>query len=130
MVTASAPLVAYSTPPCTIVGCLGWHPSTAVGGSLGAALQKNNLDCFLARGIPGGDVKEFFCGLWLVTTELVYQGLAVCARPKCREDIGNADLGEFVTLLRETLDVILQGFSCCCQQPFKSQVLLGHTYVP
>jgi hypothetical protein len=24
--------------------------------------------------MPGGDVEEFFCGLWLVTAEVVYQG--------------------------------------------------------
>jgi hypothetical protein len=121
-------LIAPHLAPLSVV--LVGTPRPPLEAALALLYRKNNLDCFLARGIPGGDVKEFFCGLWLVTTELVYQGLAVCARPECREDIGNADLGEFVTLLRETLDVILQEFSCCCQQPFKSQGLSGHTYMP
>jgi hypothetical protein len=78
-----SPLVAFSTPPWTLVGCLGWRPWTATGGCLGAALHKNSPDCFLARGMPSGNVEEFFCGLWLVTTKLMYEGSAVCAGSEC-----------------------------------------------
>jgi hypothetical protein len=105
-----------STPPSTLVGYLGWHPSTAAGGRLGAALHKNSPDHFLARGMPGGDVEEFFCGLWLVKAELVYKGSIVCAGLEHRDDIGIADLGEFMTFLGDAPDVIPQG-------------LLGRTYV-
>jgi hypothetical protein len=72
-------------PPCTLVDCLGWCPPPPGHrwGHLGAALHENSHDRFVARGIPGGDVEEFFYGLSLVTAELMYQGLVVCARPEC-----------------------------------------------
>jgi hypothetical protein len=60
--------------------------------------------------MPSGDIKEFFCVLWLVTAELVYQGWVVCARPECQDDINAANLGELVTLSGEVPDVIPQGF--------------------
>jgi hypothetical protein len=44
------------------------------------ALYENGPDRFLSRSMPGGDVKEFLCGLWLVLTELVHQGSIVCSR--------------------------------------------------
>jgi hypothetical protein len=56
--------------------------------------------------MPSGDVEEFFCGLWLVTTELLYQGSTVCVGLERRDDIYVVDLGEFVTLLGEALNVI------------------------
>jgi hypothetical protein len=68
---------------------------------LSAALHKNSL---------GGNVEEYFYGLWLVTVKLVYQGLIVSVKPERRDDIGMADPGEFVTLSGEAPDVILQGF--------------------
>jgi hypothetical protein len=40
----------------------------------------------------------------------MHQDSAVCAGPQCRDDIDVTYLGEFVTLLRETLDVIMHGF--------------------
>jgi hypothetical protein len=61
--------------------------------------------------MPSGDVEKLLHGLWLVTAELVHQGSAVCARPECRNDFCVTDLGVFVTLSRETLDVDLQGFT-------------------
>jgi hypothetical protein len=60
--------------------------------------------------MPSGDVEEFFCGLWLVTTELLYQGSTVRVGLERRDDIYVIDLGEFMTLLGEALDVIPQGF--------------------
>jgi hypothetical protein len=51
---------------------------------LSAALHKNSL---------GGNVEEYFCGLWLVTVKLVYQGLIVSVKPERRDDIGMADPG-------------------------------------
>jgi hypothetical protein len=64
-------LVTSSTPPCTLVDCLGWHPPTTARGHLGAILHENSPDRLLARGMPGGDVEGFFCGIWLVTAELM-----------------------------------------------------------
>jgi hypothetical protein len=100
------PIVASSAPLCTLVGCLGRCAPTSAWGHLPAALQKNGPDCFLARGVPGGNVEELLNGLWLVTTELVHQGSTVCVRPERRDDVGVIDLGEFVTLLGEARDII------------------------
>jgi hypothetical protein len=66
------PLVASGTPLCTLVGCFGRCPPTAAWSHLLAVLHKNGPDRFLARGVPGGDVEEFFHGLWLVTADLVH----------------------------------------------------------
>jgi uncharacterized protein (DUF3820 family) len=104
------PLVASGVPLCTLVCCLGLRPLTAARGRLLADLHENSPDCFLARGVPSGDVEELLHGLWLVTAELVHQGSTVCVRPERRDDIGVTDLGEFMTLLRETLDITPQGF--------------------
>jgi hypothetical protein len=60
--------------------------------------------------VPGGDVEEFLHGLWLVMAELMHQRSTVHARPECRDDVGIADLGEFMALSRETPDVVPQGF--------------------
>jgi hypothetical protein len=87
------PLVASSTPPCTLIGCLGWCSPTVARGRLGIALHDNSPDSFLARGMLGGDVEKFFCGHWLVMAELLYQGSTVCAGPERRDDIGVAVLG-------------------------------------
>jgi hypothetical protein len=105
------PLVASGVPLCTLVCCLGLRPPTAARGCLLADLHENSPDCFLARGVPSGDVEELLHGLWLVTTELVHQGSTVCVRPERRDDIGVTDLGEFMTLLRETLDITPPGIS-------------------
>jgi hypothetical protein len=66
------PLVACSTPPCTHISCLGLRPATATGDLLGATLHENSPDRFLTKGMLGGNIEEFFCGLWLVMAELVY----------------------------------------------------------
>jgi hypothetical protein len=56
--------------------------------------------------MPFGDVEKLLRGLWLVTTELLHQGLAVCAGPECRNDVDVTDLGEFVTLSGEMSVVV------------------------
>jgi hypothetical protein len=43
--------------------------------------------------------------------ELMHQGLAVRAGPKCRDDIGVIDLRELMAFLGETPDLIQQGFT-------------------
>jgi hypothetical protein len=115
-------LVTSSTPFCALVGCLGWCPPTAAGGCLPAALDENGPD-LLTRGMSGGDITKHLCGIWSVTAELVHQGSVVCAKPECQNDVGVTDLGEFITLFGETLDVVPR-------QPFRSQGLPGCTYVP
>jgi hypothetical protein len=63
--------------------------------------------------MPGGNVEELLRSLWLVMTELVHQGSAVCARPEHQDDVGVIDLGEFVTLLGEMLDITLPSVLLC-----------------
>jgi hypothetical protein len=53
------PLVAPGTPLCTLVGCFGWCPPVAARSCLPTTLHENGPDRFLARGMPGGNVKEF-----------------------------------------------------------------------
>jgi hypothetical protein len=55
-------------------------------------------------------IEDHFCGLWLVTTDLMHQGLAVHTRLEHQDDVDIADLGELMTLSGEAPDVILQGF--------------------
>jgi hypothetical protein len=113
------PIIALSTPPCTLIGCLGWRPPTARG-HLGAALHEDSPDRFLARGMPSGDVEEFFGGLWLVTAVLVYQGSVVCAGLERRDGIGVADHREFMTVLGEAPAVIPQGFPLLLSETFQT----------
>jgi hypothetical protein len=60
--------------------------------------------------VPGYDVEEFLHGLWLVMAELMHQRSIVHAGPERRDDVGIADLGEFMALSRETPDVVPLGF--------------------
>jgi hypothetical protein len=60
--------------------------------------------------LPGGEVEKLFCGLGLLMTELVHKGSIVCARPEHWDDVGIADLGEFMTLSGVMLVVYPQGF--------------------
>jgi hypothetical protein len=55
-----------------LAALVGAPPSTAVWGRLPDALHKNGTDYFLARCVPGGDVKEFLRILWLATAMLVH----------------------------------------------------------
>jgi hypothetical protein len=100
------PLIAFSTPLCTLADCLKWHPLIAAGGQPPVTLDENGHDRLLTRGVPSGDVDQLRCGLWLVMTELMHQGLAVRAGPKCRNDISVTDLVELVALAGKPLNVI------------------------
>jgi hypothetical protein len=98
------PLVAFASN-------LGRCPSATGGAHLPIALDKNGPDCLLTRGVSGGDVKQLLCGLQLITTKFMHKGLTISARPKCRDDVDVADLGEFVTLLGKLSDVMPEGLA-------------------
>jgi hypothetical protein len=100
------PLVAFGAPLHALADCLKGHPSTAVGGRIPVALDKNGSDCLLAKGVPSIDVEYLLCGLRLIMTELMHQGSTVRVEPECRDDVGIADLGKLMTLSREPSDVI------------------------
>jgi hypothetical protein len=111
------PLVAFGAPPYTHADCLEWCPLTAAGAHPCVTLDENGPGHLLARGMPGGNVKQLLRGLWLITTELMHQGLAIHAEPECRDDVGVTDFGELMALVGKLQNVISQG-------------LPGHTYVP
>jgi hypothetical protein len=104
------PLITFGAPLCSLVGRFGQRPPTTTQSHLPAALYKNGPDLFFARGVPSGYVEEFFPSLGLVIVELVHKGLAVCAGPEHRHDVDVTNLGEFMTFLGETPDVLPQGF--------------------
>jgi hypothetical protein len=106
------PLVTFGARLCALVaGCLELPPSTAYGIHLPAVLDEDGPDRLLIEGMPGGDIEEFLCGLWLLMTELMHQGSAVHARPEHRDDVGVTDPVELMALSGETLDVIPHGFA-------------------
>jgi hypothetical protein len=100
------PLVAFGTALCVLSGHLERRPSTTTEALFPAVLDENGLNHLFTRGVPSGDVKELLCGLQLVMAELMHQDSVVCDRLECRDDVGIVDLGELMTLLGETPDVI------------------------
>jgi hypothetical protein len=66
------PLAAFGALLCALVGCLERCPLTAVVGRFPAVLDENDPECLLARGVPGGNVKELLHGLRLVTAEFMH----------------------------------------------------------
>jgi hypothetical protein len=65
------PLIAFGAPLCALAGCLEWCPSTTAAGHFTTVLDENGPDYLLARGVPSGNVKELFHGLWLVMAEFM-----------------------------------------------------------
>jgi hypothetical protein len=49
--------------------------------------NKGSLNRLLARGVPSGDIKQLIGGVWLITIELIQQGMTHCARLECQDDI-------------------------------------------
>jgi hypothetical protein len=70
------------------------------------AQNKDNPNRLLARGVPSGDIKQLLDGVWLITTELIHQGMTHHAGPKHRDDSR-----ELIELPGEALNVILEGFT-------------------
>ena len=69
---------------------------------------EDGSDCFLARGVTCGDVKELLGGSRILASELANQGLAGGPREECPNDVGIGDVGQRVSLLGEALDVLVQ----------------------
>jgi hypothetical protein len=66
------PPTAFGAPLSTFVGSLGRCPSTTSGDCPSVTLDKNVPGCFLSRGVSSDVVKHLFCGLRLITAELVH----------------------------------------------------------
>ena len=71
---------------------------------------EDGIDCFLARGVAGGDVEELLGGSWVLMSQLVNQGLAGGPRQESSYNIGVGDVRQLGALLREALDVPTKGF--------------------
>jgi hypothetical protein len=67
-----SPLVTFGTFLGALASCLEWCPSTIAGCRHPVVLDENSPDCLLIGGVPGGDVEQLCCGLWLFTTELMH----------------------------------------------------------
>jgi hypothetical protein len=89
--------------PRAFTGSLGWCPLAAAWDHFLVALNEDGHDCFITRSALGGDVKQLLRGLWLVVAEI--------AGPECRNDIGIVNPREFMTLLGESMNVILESFA-------------------
>jgi hypothetical protein len=105
------PLVAFGAPPCAHAGCLEWRPLTAARAHPCIALDENGPGHLLTRGMPSGNVKQLLRGLWLIMVELMHQGLAIHAKPECRDDVSVADFGELMALVGKLQNVISQGLA-------------------
>jgi hypothetical protein len=77
------PLIAFDAPLCSLVGGYSGRSPTAARGCLSTTLLEDRPNRLLARGVPGGDVKELLRGLQLFTAELVQQGSSGHARLEC-----------------------------------------------
>ena len=58
----------------------------------------------------GGDVEELLRGSRALPSQFVDQGLVGCAREEGVDDICASDVGQFITLSRESPYVVIEGF--------------------
>jgi hypothetical protein len=96
-------------------------PRAALSGRLGdvfwlaplrlLVLPEDGLDRLLTRGELGGDVHQLACPGGSLETQLAHQVAASDAGEKRADDIRVGDAGQLGALLRESSDVVPQGFS-------------------
>jgi hypothetical protein len=65
-------LIALGVSLSAFAGSLGWCTSAAIGDCLPVALVEDDPNRLFTRGVPGGNVKQLFCGLWLITVEFIH----------------------------------------------------------
>jgi hypothetical protein len=97
---------AFGASLSTFIGSLGRCPSAGNGDRFLVALDEDGPKC-----VSGGNVKQLLCDLRLIMTEFMYYGPAASARPECQDNISVTDLGEFMAVLGESPEVILEGFT-------------------
>jgi hypothetical protein len=74
-------------------------------------LPEDGLDCLLTRGKLGGDVHQLACPGGSLATQLAHQVAASGAGEERADDIRVGDVGQLGALLRESSDVVPEGFS-------------------
>jgi hypothetical protein len=104
-------LAALSALPGTLGGRFGRCGPVAAPSHFPIAQNKDNPNRLLARGVPGGDIKQLLDGVWLITAELIHQGMTHHAGPKHRDDVSVGHSRELIELPGEALNVILEGFT-------------------
>jgi hypothetical protein len=104
-------LATFSAFLSAFASCFGWCCPTAIEGRFHITQNEDNLDRLLTRSMLGGDIKQLHGGVWLIPTEFMHQGLASCASPECRDDMGVRYPWELMTLLGKVPDVTLEGFT-------------------
>jgi hypothetical protein len=50
----------------------GWHPAATTGDRLPIALDEDGPNYLFTKGVSGGDVKQLFRSLWLITVEFIH----------------------------------------------------------
>jgi hypothetical protein len=79
-----------------------------VTGDLGFAAEVG-LDHLLTDGVLGGDVQELPRRVRVLAAENVDERLAGRVTNESIDDVSISDVGEFIVLLGEMLDVLLKG---------------------
>ena len=79
----------------------------ALGLAFVTASAEDRSDRLLARGVVGGNVEQIAGSAGFQAAKLVDQGLAVCPRKECADDVCVDDIREGVSSLRKPMDVIL-----------------------
>jgi hypothetical protein len=64
-------------------GGFGWCDRATAGGHFPIAQNEGNPNRLLARGMPGGDIKQLLGGVRLITGELLHQGTTHRADSEC-----------------------------------------------
>jgi hypothetical protein len=108
----------------------GQHCPAAFGDRLLTAKNKCSPNGLLTRGMPSGDIKKLLGGVQLITVELMHQGMTYSNRTECGDDVSAGHPQELMVLLREAPNVIQRDLPNFCRQLFRSQWLLGRTYIP
>jgi hypothetical protein len=104
-------LFLFAAFPTALDGGFGRCCLAAATGYFHVAQNEGSPNCLLAKGMPGGKMKQLFAGAWFIMPDLMYQCSAHHARPECHDDVGVSHPQELMTLLKEALNVISERFT-------------------
>jgi hypothetical protein len=83
-------LAALSAFLCVFDGGLGRCGMATTRGCFPVAQNEGSPNCFLARCVPGSDIKQLLGGVRLITIELMHQGTSHHIRLERRDDVGRS----------------------------------------
>jgi hypothetical protein len=96
--------------PSALNDDFGWVCLAAVGRCFRFAQNKTSSNCLLTKGMSCGDIMQLLGGARLITAELMHQCTTRHAGIEHRDDIGVGHPWGLTTFLRETPNVISEGF--------------------